>query len=141
MKNESFSNLKILLIGVVSFPGGLVGSYRWAFEKLRVNVLSFDPERRVPKLFQRDLWKEGDRLVDKTRRRLKAYLLHFSADRLLKKKAVLKDGLDLIFVFKCPWLKPRTLSLLKEQTNALFFHFNADSPFDKQPVNSQLNSR
>jgi len=44
MKNKLFGNSKILLIGTVIFPGGLVGSYRRAFEKLGMNILSFDVE-------------------------------------------------------------------------------------------------
>lgn len=139
MKNKSFSNLRILLIGAVSFPGGLVGSYRRAFEKLGVNVLCFEPKMSFPRLLQRDAWKEGDRLIDKARRRFKSYLLRFSANQLLRKITLSKERVDLVFVFKCSYMSARTLSLVKEQTKALLFHFNADSPFDKQPANSHPN--
>ena len=139
MKHKTFGSSKILLIGPASSPGGLVGSYYRAFKKLGVNVLSLDPEMRVPKLLQRDPSKEGDHLIDKARRRLKSCLLYFSTDRLLRNVILSEERVDLVFVFKCPYMSPRTLSFLKTQTKTVLFHFNADSPFDKQPANSHPN--
>lgn len=129
--------MRILVIGPASLPGSLVGSYIRAFEKIiGSNVIVFDIESEAlsSKI-------KGDNLVDRIKRRMQYHLINsLLRKRLLNslEKGIYKD-LDLIFDFKSYWLKPQDLFRLKDLTGALVFHFNADSPFDKDKSNYHPN--
>jgi len=132
--------MKVLLVGEASVHYGLVASYLRAFQKLGMETLIFDPRKKslIPVI---NSSRDKDHIISRMRRFITTHLNEMWADRLLKYYA--KSGrfgkIDLAIIFKCKWLKPETLLLLKRKTQALLFHFNADSPFDKQKANSHPN--
>jgi hypothetical protein len=139
LNSKRYSELKILLIGKVSVFYGLEASYLRAFQKLGAKVFVFDPIMEIPQLIKDDTFK--DHIIARTRRFIITRLQHIWADPLLRRYAKVTkfNGVDLVLIFKCPWLKSETLLDLKESTRALFFHFNADSPFDKAKANYHPN--
>jgi len=121
--------VRILIIGAISFPGSLESSYYRAFKKMKgVEIVLFDIEKKS--LFKRVL---GNGILDRAKRRIYFHL----KNNFLRKKFLhyLKNGIykdiDLVVDFKSYWLTPNILRVLKQNTKALIFHINPDSPFDK----------
>ena len=124
--------LKILLIGEALDHYGIVASYWRAFQKLGIHAQTFDPRTEIYRGFLRKLPTENDRLIARSSRLITNQFLQISSSRSLR-RAIVSRKLgtpDLIVIFKCPWLRPKMLKDLKENTKSIVFHFNADSPFD-----------
>ena len=120
--------MKVLLVGV-QWHGGLELSYFNAFKKLQCDVDCFDTEAE----YERISWLKGNRVLSKTLRKvLGLYFAKLMNERLVEKVNDFRP--DLVFVLKGIFIFPETLRRVKENTNALLFNFNPDSPFT--PVNS-----
>jgi len=127
--------VRVLIIGPTSFPGSLVGSYVRALQKMdNTGLLLFDTDK-----LGKAHWISGDTILDRAKRRF-AYVFDMMRFRnklfnFLKEE---KD-IDLILDFKTTWLNPNDIMKIKNKTRALLFHFNADSPFDKEKSNRHPN--
>ena len=125
--------MKILISGAISFPGSLESSYYRAFKKIKgIEIILFDTEKKS--LFKR-VWGNG--ILNRAKRRIYFHLKNnFLRQKFLNylKNGIYKD-IDLVVDFKSYWLTPNILKVLKQNTKALIFHINPDSPFDKTKSN------
>jgi len=125
---KRYQEMKVLLVGV-QWHGGLELSYFNAFQKLKCDVDCFDTDAE----YERISWLKGNRILSKISRKiLGQYFAKLMNERLVEKATAFQP--DLVFVLKGVLIFPETLRRIKENTNALLFNFNPDSPFN--PVNS-----
>ena len=126
--------IKALVIGPASFPGSLVSSYIRAFRRIgNVELLIFDTDQ-----IGKAHWIRGDKIADRLKKRL-AYIFDVIQFKNRLYEFLKNKRFDFILDFKSAWLGPNDIMRLKDTTRALFFHFNADSPFDKERANRHPN--